>query len=183
MDDQGVHARQDDSSKNPAAVALGKLGGLKGGHARAAVLTPERRSEIARIASRARWEKWKDERAAESAPPAPENPPPKNPAAVALGKLGGPKGGRARAEALSPERRSEIARIASRTRWGNKKKVVREADPPAPAKETPPPLPKNPAAVALGRLGAVKGGHARAEALSPERRSEIGRIASRARWA
>jgi hypothetical protein len=42
----------------------------------------------------------------------------KNPAAVALGKLGGPKGGPARAKALSPERRSEIARKAAQTRWG-----------------------------------------------------------------
>ena len=42
----------------------------------------------------------------------------KNPAAVALGKLGGPKGGPARAKALSPERRAEIARKAAQTRWG-----------------------------------------------------------------
>ena len=42
----------------------------------------------------------------------------KNPAAVALGKLGGPKGGRARAEALSPARRKAIARKAAKARWG-----------------------------------------------------------------
>lgn len=47
----------DESKKNPAAVALGRLGGLKGGKARAAKLTPEQRSEIARIAARARWKK------------------------------------------------------------------------------------------------------------------------------
>jgi len=41
--------------KNPAAVELGRLGGLKGGPARAAKLTPEQRSEIARKAARARW--------------------------------------------------------------------------------------------------------------------------------
>ena len=41
----------------------------------------------------------------------------KNPAAVALGKLGGPKGGRARAEALSPEERSNIAKRAAAARW------------------------------------------------------------------
>jgi len=41
----------------------------------------------------------------------------KNPAAVALGKLGGAKGGKARARALSPERRIEIARKAAETRW------------------------------------------------------------------
>ena len=43
--------------KNPAAVALGKLGGSKGGKARAAALTPERRREIAVKAIRARWER------------------------------------------------------------------------------------------------------------------------------
>jgi hypothetical protein len=41
--------------KNPAAVALGKLGGLKGGKARAAKLTPAKRSEIARKAAKSRW--------------------------------------------------------------------------------------------------------------------------------
>ena len=43
--------------KNPAAVALGRLGGLKGGKARADKLTPERRAEVARKAARARWGK------------------------------------------------------------------------------------------------------------------------------
>jgi hypothetical protein len=43
--------------KNPNAVALGKLGGSKGGKIRAAKLTPEKRSEIARKAVLARWEK------------------------------------------------------------------------------------------------------------------------------
>ena len=41
--------------KNPAAVALGRLGGLKGGKARAERLTPERRVEIARKAALTRW--------------------------------------------------------------------------------------------------------------------------------
>lgn len=41
--------------KNPAAVALGKLGGKKGGAARAAKLTPEQRSEIAKKAAQSRW--------------------------------------------------------------------------------------------------------------------------------
>jgi hypothetical protein len=41
----------------------------------------------------------------------------KNPAAVALGKIGGPKGGRARAKALSPTQRSDIARTAAQARW------------------------------------------------------------------
>ena len=43
--------------KNEAAVALGKLGGKKGGAARAAKLTPEQRSEIAKKAAAARWPK------------------------------------------------------------------------------------------------------------------------------
>lgn len=53
------------------------------------------------------------------APLPPENAgPPKNPAAVALGKLGGSKGGKARAANLTPEQRQEIARNAARKRWG-----------------------------------------------------------------
>jgi hypothetical protein len=44
-----------DDGKDPAAVALGRKGGLKGGKARAAALTPEQRSEIARKAARTRW--------------------------------------------------------------------------------------------------------------------------------
>lgn len=41
--------------KNPAAVALGRKGGLKGGKARAAKLTAEERAESARRAAKARW--------------------------------------------------------------------------------------------------------------------------------
>jgi hypothetical protein len=44
-----------DDGKNPAAVALGRLGGKKGGKARAASLTPKQRSEIAKKAARKRW--------------------------------------------------------------------------------------------------------------------------------
>lgn len=43
--------------KNPNAVALGRLGGLKGGKARAEKLTPEQRKEIAKKAAKARWGK------------------------------------------------------------------------------------------------------------------------------
>ena len=46
-------------SKNAAAVALGRRGGLKGGPARAAVLTPEQRSQSAQKAVTARWAKAK----------------------------------------------------------------------------------------------------------------------------
>ncbi len=45
------------SGKNPHAVALGRLGGKKGGKARAKKLTKEQRSEIARKAAKARWSK------------------------------------------------------------------------------------------------------------------------------
>jgi hypothetical protein len=43
--------------KNPAAVALGKLGGLKGGKARIAKLSPEQIKESARKAAQVRWSK------------------------------------------------------------------------------------------------------------------------------
>ena len=45
------------TSKNPAAVALGRFGGLKGGKARAKKLSPEQRTAIARKAAQARWKK------------------------------------------------------------------------------------------------------------------------------
>ena len=47
--------------KNPAAVALGKLGGRKGGKARAEKLTPEQRSAIAKKAAQARWAKKREQ--------------------------------------------------------------------------------------------------------------------------
>ena len=43
--------------KNPAAVELGRLGGLKGGKARAEKLSPSKRAQIARKAAKARWSK------------------------------------------------------------------------------------------------------------------------------
>lgn len=43
--------------KNPHAVALGRLGGQRGGKARAERLTPAKRSEIARAAAKSRWKK------------------------------------------------------------------------------------------------------------------------------
>lgn len=46
-----------DEGKDPAAVALGRKGGLKGGKARAANMTKEERSEAARKAAKARWGK------------------------------------------------------------------------------------------------------------------------------
>lgn len=47
----------EEQGKDPAAVSLGRRGGLKGGKARARSLTPEERAEIARTAASARWKK------------------------------------------------------------------------------------------------------------------------------
>jgi hypothetical protein len=55
----GEHKPAKPKAKNPAAVALGRLGGLKGGKARAAKLTPEQRSAIARKAGKNRWKNQK----------------------------------------------------------------------------------------------------------------------------
>lgn len=52
------------------------------------------------------------------APPPPEDT--RNPAAVALGKLGASKGGKARAAKLTPKKRAEIAKKAAAKRWGSK---------------------------------------------------------------
>lgn len=53
--------------------------------------------------------------------------PQKNPAAVALGRLGGKKGGPARAAKLSAKRRSEIARQAVLVRWAREGRAARSA--------------------------------------------------------
>lgn len=50
-------------------------------------------------------------------PKAPSKPPEKNPAAVAVGRLGGLKGGKAGAAKLTPEQPSEIAKKAAQIRW------------------------------------------------------------------
>ena len=50
--------------------------------------------------------------------PAPFPVPAKNPAAVALGRLGTSKGGQARSQALSKARRKAISRKAAQSRWG-----------------------------------------------------------------
>jgi hypothetical protein len=50
-----VEDKQPDDGRNPAAVELGRKGGLKGGKARAANMTPAQRSEAAKRAARARW--------------------------------------------------------------------------------------------------------------------------------
>jgi hypothetical protein len=78
----------------------------------------------------------------------------KNPAAVALGRQGGLKGGPARAEQLSPERRREIALRAAQTRWKDRKRdsriasLRREEHPPAQTSTTFKRAPK-----AAGKVG------------------------------
>lgn len=52
---EAAEPKEQQPEKNPAAVELGRLGGLKGGKARAKKLTPEQRSEIAKRAAAARW--------------------------------------------------------------------------------------------------------------------------------
>lgn len=50
----------------------------------------------------------------------------KNPAAVELGRMGGKKGGKARAEKLTAEQRSEAAKRAAAARWGPTRRDTRE---------------------------------------------------------
>lgn len=62
------------------------------------------------------------------------------------------------------------------------KMIVEQATGQVPTEEQPPILKKNPAAVALGKLGGKKGGPARAQKLTAEERSEIAKKAASARW-
>lgn len=64
------------------------------------------------------------EEALEDAEPTPEE---RHAAAVALGRLGGKKGGKARAEKLSAKRRREIAKKAAAARWGTEEEPVDQA--------------------------------------------------------
>lgn len=52
---QATEKQDPDRPKNPAAVALGKLGASKGGKARAAKLSAAKRKAIAKLAAKARW--------------------------------------------------------------------------------------------------------------------------------
>jgi len=56
-DEEKKNPEEEFGDKNPAAVMLGRLGGLKGGKARAESLSPKRRSDIAKKAAKARWKK------------------------------------------------------------------------------------------------------------------------------
>jgi hypothetical protein len=55
VDEATGQAEPAEDTRDPLAVELGRRGGLKGGKARAEKLTPERRSEIAKAAAKARW--------------------------------------------------------------------------------------------------------------------------------
>jgi len=57
VDQATEESTEEKPKKNPAAVALGRLGGLKGGKARAKKLSAEKRREIAKKAADARWKK------------------------------------------------------------------------------------------------------------------------------
>ena len=57
IDEITTESIKEKPQKNPAAVALGRLGGLKGGNARAKKLSAKKRKEIAQKAAKARWEK------------------------------------------------------------------------------------------------------------------------------
>ena len=59
VDETTKEASSATREKNPAAVALGRLGGLKGGRARANKLTADTRQKIAQLAAKARWKKQK----------------------------------------------------------------------------------------------------------------------------
>jgi len=52
----GQQQDREEDERNPAAVELGRRGGLRGGKARADKLTPERRRQIAQAAAKKRWQ-------------------------------------------------------------------------------------------------------------------------------
>lgn len=79
--------------------------------------------------------------------------------------------------ASKPKRPRDTNQLA----WQIVREATGEVQPDAPRAE--PPDTRNPAAVALSKLGAAKGGQARAAALSPARRKQIARKAVQARWA
>ena len=56
-DPESVQPKPEPEGKDPKRQAAGRRGGKKGGKVRAKTLTPEQRSEIARIAASARWKK------------------------------------------------------------------------------------------------------------------------------
>jgi len=82
---------------------------------------PKRDHDFATIAYRVVQEATREEGAAPTEAPEPEpTPEERHAAAVALGRLGGKKGGKARAEKLTPEQRRESAKKAAEARWRSK---------------------------------------------------------------
>jgi hypothetical protein len=77
-----------------------------------------------------------------------------------------------------PSRASKRPRDANQLAYSVVQEATGQAEKPAEVPDT-----RNPAAVALSKLGASKGGQARAAALSPARRKAIARKAVQARWA
>lgn len=59
---ESENSDKEEPQKNPAAVALGRLGGKKGGKARAKALSGERKTEIAKKAAEIRWAKYYEEK-------------------------------------------------------------------------------------------------------------------------
>lgn len=80
---------------------------------------PKKEHDFALNAFRVVQEATGETEKAQEEPQEPElTPEERHAAAVALGRLGGKKGGKARAAKLSPEERKEIAKKAAETRWG-----------------------------------------------------------------
>jgi hypothetical protein len=86
-----------------AAVMLGHLGGLKGGHARRRMLPPERRRELAVHAATVRWERYRNEQAKAAQPAEAERSNPER-----ARDPGGPRGG-GRSRALRDGGRPQAA--------------------------------------------------------------------------
>ena len=90
----------------------------------------------------------------------------------------------------SASRRNSSAKSSSSTTWArNRNRSARSAGPDSVAtgevedrEPTPEEQGKDPAAVSLGRRGGLKGGKARAERMSAERRAQVARDAAQARW-
>lgn len=64
--DQATEEKEETPSVHDAAVYLGRMGGKKGGPARAAKLSKEERSKIAAQGAKAKWKKWKEEKKREA---------------------------------------------------------------------------------------------------------------------
>jgi hypothetical protein len=81
-----------------------------------------KRSSIRKNADVSQLAKFIVDQSTGDAPPQPDPDAGKNPAAVALGRLGGLKGGKARAKQLSKKRLSQIAKQGAKARWKDQKK-------------------------------------------------------------